>query len=274
MGSSRNLGDSGNAVPASASRGSLQAPVRLPFPLIILLYHHVAHPPPGTKAPHLYVTPQQFERHLRLLKRLDLQPVVFRDIADANECGLGPSGPRVMITFDDAFLDVYENGLPLLLQHGTPAVVYPVASEIGRRKVEWQESVDAGPFDFADADHLQEMSEAGCEIGSHLMEHRRLTGMPAPERRRSLATSRRRLEDLTGKPVLSVAYPYGDHDGATPDLAREAGYAFGVTVESGVNAGSVNPYLLRRYGAKGTRVHHPMKFACAMRRRLKEAVAP
>ena len=198
----------------------------------------------------------------------------FRDLVNRREHPPDPPPPRVMITFDDAFVDVHENGLPILVRHGVPAVVYAVVSEIGRRDVIWPQSLDPGPFDFADADRLRDMADHGCEIGSHTMDHRRLGSMTLGERRDSLATSRRRLEDLVRSPILSVAYPYGDHDASTPALAREAGYGFGVTVVSGVNAPDADPYTLRRCGAKGTRIHHPAKFARAMRRRLEEVAGP
>jgi peptidoglycan/xylan/chitin deacetylase (PgdA/CDA1 family) len=51
--------------------------------------------------------------------------------------------------------------------------------------------------------------------------------------KKEVGESRKALEDLLGEPVYSFAYPYGDLNGEVKDAVREAGYTFGIGVESG-----------------------------------------
>jgi peptidoglycan/xylan/chitin deacetylase (PgdA/CDA1 family) len=69
-------------------------------------------------------------------------------------------------------------------------------------------------------------------IGAHTLSHPVLGILPAEEQRRELAESRSALQELTGKEVDTVAYPYGkpaDLNRDTAHLAAEAGYEAGFT---------------------------------------------
>ena len=114
---------------------------------------------------------------------------------------------------------------------------------------------------------LREMSDAGIEFGSHLLNHKRLTEMTEQEQTEELTHSRDRLAELQGGPVLSIAYPYGAYDEAVLERTRTAGYQFGVTTIPGVNTPDSDPLQLLRYTAKGCKLYHPLKF----RRMIKAA---
>jgi peptidoglycan/xylan/chitin deacetylase (PgdA/CDA1 family) len=51
-------------------------------------------------------------------------------------------------------------------------------------------------------------------------------------RREELTRSRLVLEQLLGRPVTSLSYPYGACDLTTADIAREVGFELACTVES------------------------------------------
>jgi len=65
------------------------------------------------------------------------------------------------------------------------------------------------------------------EIGAHGWTHSRLADLPPAARRREIGDARRRLEELTGCPVTSFAYPYGtpqDYGSDTPRIVAEMGF--------------------------------------------------
>jgi peptidoglycan/xylan/chitin deacetylase (PgdA/CDA1 family) len=65
------------------------------------------------------------------------------------------------------------------------------------------------------------------EIGAHGWTHSRLADLPPDARRREIGDARRRLEELTGLPVRSFAYPYGrpeDYGSDTPRIVAEMGF--------------------------------------------------
>jgi peptidoglycan/xylan/chitin deacetylase (PgdA/CDA1 family) len=62
------------------------------------------------------------------------------------------------------------------------------------------------------------------EIGSHSVTHPPLPSLPPDFQRREAMDSKRSLEKMVGKPVISFAYPHGQFSEATTSIIREAGF--------------------------------------------------
>ena len=74
-------------------------------------------------------------------------------------------------------------------------------------------------------------------IGAHTITHCNLAGRPRKRRATRSPTSRARIEDALQRPVLHLAYPYGDRIAAGPRefaLARAAGFKTAVTTRPGM----------------------------------------
>lgn len=97
---------------------------------------------------------------------------------------------------------------------------------------------------------VRDMATGGIEFGSHSCRHAILAHLPPDELRRELADSKRRIEDETGTPCTSVAYPVGRRFAYNDLVKREvglAGYRLGLAYEAGVNrTGALDPFELRR----------------------------
>ncbi len=110
---------------------------------------------------------------------------------------------------------------------GAPAdererVVAEVAAAVG---VERPTRRSRMPLETSELESLARAE--GCEVGAHTVSHRRLAVLDDTERRQEIGPDRRTLEELSGKPVTSFAYPYGGpKDYGRQDVAavREAGY--------------------------------------------------
>ena len=90
--------------------------------LLILMYHHIAKPPANVRLRGLYTTPQQFDGHLRWLKK---QPLEFTTFEQLEKGAASDCSRLLMVTLDDGLHDNYTDALPILQRHGVPAVVYP-----------------------------------------------------------------------------------------------------------------------------------------------------
>jgi peptidoglycan/xylan/chitin deacetylase (PgdA/CDA1 family) len=105
---------------------------------------------------------------------------------------------------------------------------------------------------FMTWDDARRLAEAGLGIGSHSVDHPRLARLSEAEQRTELVESRRRLEAELGRPIASVAYPYGgpeSSDATTRRLASEAGYRLAFAWNQGVNRpGMADPLGLCRIG--------------------------
>jgi peptidoglycan/xylan/chitin deacetylase (PgdA/CDA1 family) len=229
------------------------------------MYHHIAVPPAGVRLRGLYTTPRQFDGHLRWLKKQGVAFTTFGKLVSGEQSACSR---LVMLTFDDGLHDNFTEALPILRRHDVPAVVYPVMNELGRRGVVWPEATDQTPADLISENEIREMQRHGIEFGSHLLEHTHLTTHSADEQNRQLVESKTALQSILAGDVLSVAYPYGDIDAEGAARAAAAGYRFGMTTVEGTNDRDSNPMLLNRVPAKGSKIHHPLKFRRAVRRHL------
>jgi peptidoglycan/xylan/chitin deacetylase (PgdA/CDA1 family) len=191
--------------------------------LLVLCYHAVSEQWPAP----LSVTPEAFERQLRLLSRRGFKGATF----DRAVCHT--SAPRtVAVTFDDAYLSVLDVARPILDDVGFPATVfvptdYPARPE---QPMAW-EGIDnwlGGPYERElrpmSWDQLGVLADAGWEIASHTCSHPRLTSLSDEALARELIESRSTLADRLDRPCRTLAYPYGDHDGRVVEATRVAGY--------------------------------------------------
>lgn len=98
--------------------------------------------------------------------------------------------------------------------------------------------------DFVSAAQLQEMAAAGWEIGSHSMTHSHL-----PQNHDTLTLevleSKRRIEALTGVPVRSFAYPFGEFDEKVVSKVA-AYYTSAVALGPFYDNGPAHLYAIRR----------------------------
>lgn len=86
----------------------------------------------------------------------------------------------VTLTFDDALRSVHVHALPILREQGLTGTVGVIA-----------ERMDWGDPDFLGAEELSEMAEAGFEIASHSLTHKRPVDIPRYYEEEALGTPRR-----------------------------------------------------------------------------------
>ncbi|WP_104400994.1 polysaccharide deacetylase family protein [Vibrio penaeicida] len=201
----------------------------------ILMYHRFiqSEEEKGTRGPYLDI--QMFEKHLKLLKRKGFESLTFEELSKGRTIDRLASGKRyVMITVDDGFSDNYHLMLPLLKKYGFKAVVYVVTGEsFNRWDVEVDENPDK-PFKLMTKDEIKAMADSGfIEIGGHTLTHPKLSQLSVEEQRHEILENKIQLESILGKPLTSFAYPYGDHNQKTKDIALEVGYQYAVATNSG-----------------------------------------
>lgn len=76
-----------------------------------------------------------------------------------------------------------------------------------------------------------------CTIGAHTLTHARLTLHDDASVRRELIESKQEIEQQIGRPVVHLAYPFGDSGSARQrefNIARECGYETALTTRPGV----------------------------------------
>lgn len=138
--------------------------------------------------------------------------------------------PNVAVAFDDAFRSVRENALPALVRHRIPATIYVPTGWLGRPPG-WAMETDGDAAEVVmTAEEIANLPRDLITIGSHTVDHPRLTTLDDAAVTAQLEGSRRTLEAMMGGPVDTLAFPYGDHDARVVELARQAGYRHVFTV--------------------------------------------
>lgn len=207
----------------------------------IFMYHKVAVAPVGTLDPFLYVSPARFERQMAALAAAGFSTTSVGSIFGAaqNPCG------RVVISFDDGCLNVFENCMETLARRRFTAIQFLVSDFIGKWN-QWDVAAGDVPERLMGAAQVREWLAAGHEIGSHSATHRNLKKLSVAEAREEIAGSRKKLEDLFGVAVRHFSYPFGGVNERLAALVAEAGYQTACTVDFGVNDHSTPPFWLRR----------------------------
>ena len=209
----------------------------------IFAYHKIACPPRGTIDPFLYASPSQFDSQLAALRRAGYCPATLTEV-QAPETS--PSrGPKAVLTFDDGFANVLQNGLALLERHRFHAIEFLVLSLLGGRN-EWDLPKGDTPEPIMDVAQVHDWLDAGHQIGSHSMTHRHLGRLSPAEAREEIAASKKALEDRFGLPIRHFCYPYGYWNPALRDLVAEAGYQTACSLIFGVNTPATPRFELRR----------------------------
>jgi peptidoglycan/xylan/chitin deacetylase (PgdA/CDA1 family) len=130
-----------------------------------------------------------------------------------------PEG-MVSLTFDDAWLTQYTNGLPILQAAGLKATFYLCSTPLADSWVR-----------FMTAAQAVDIANRGHEIGGHTETHPDLITLTPGEVSTQLRASKSYLENLTRQQVVSFAYPFGSFNLPIQSAVSAAGYSSGRTVE-------------------------------------------
>jgi peptidoglycan/xylan/chitin deacetylase (PgdA/CDA1 family) len=182
----------------------------------ILAYHNVA----ITPADPFCVSPQAFADQMWLLAESHL-PVI--SLEQALQALQKPAELRhsLVITLDDAYTDLLQYAIPVLLQHQFPATIYAVPGKAGRPS-DWSDSSPSYPT--LTLSELSRLSSLGFTIGSHTQTHPHLPALDYPAMHYELAMSKKLIHDQTGQSFISLAYPFGEFGEREKKVAHQTGY--------------------------------------------------
>jgi peptidoglycan/xylan/chitin deacetylase (PgdA/CDA1 family) len=220
--------------------------------LRVLMYHKVNDLQPNSTTVPIAV----FAEQMTLLGDLGYVPVTLAHVRDHYVHGTPLPSGAVLITFDDGYRDNLRNALPVLQEHGYPAVIFvPIGFLDGDRPLPHEEALRTLGVrnETVDWDDLAELEAGGIRVESHGIGHRPVSELDPAEAAREIALSKLRLEERLGRPVEAFAFVKGSLADYRPEhvsLVQQAGYALGFTSVSGANGPSTDRYRLRRYNVE------------------------
>ncbi|WFU39382.1 trifunctional glycosyltransferase/class I SAM-dependent methyltransferase/polysaccharide deacetylase [Bradyrhizobium sp. CB82] len=187
----------------------------------VLMYHRIAAEGPGELARYR-VSPDAFRQQMLWLRRNGYHTINSDQLAwfVANDHPF--VGRPVLITFDDGYEDFAEHAWPILQANDFSAEVFVATDFVGKR-AEWDAPLGE-PASLLDMTGIAALAAEGVCFGSHLASHPRSEALATWNLAEELTRSRAQLEQWLGRPITSLAAPFGATDQRLEILAAECGY--------------------------------------------------
>lgn len=190
--------------------------------LSFLLYHEIGEQPRNYANLDCFCLEERFREQMRFLKDSGIPVLSSAEIsAQLNREGTLPAD-GVILTFDDADISFLEHAMPILEEVDFPSTVFAVAGRLGQCANWTRDSRNAIPL--MNAGQLRSLPAHRIELGSHSMNHRKLTEITEVQVFAELRDSKAALEDILGRPVPSLAYPHGLYSRRVMEMSSAVGY--------------------------------------------------
>jgi peptidoglycan/xylan/chitin deacetylase (PgdA/CDA1 family) len=187
---------------------------------VVLVYHGVGFASDGDDPNRLITSPEYLIDHVQLLLGRGYR------FLPAGELPLdGPVAGTACLTFDDGWRNWLTVALPVLRSLDVRATFFVCPGLFGQQHPD----VPGEAGELIRAEDARALHDAGMELGSHTLTHPDLRTLDDAGLERELSGSKQAIEDLTGEPCRTFAYPYGLYDERVVQAAGDAGYelAFG-----------------------------------------------
>ncbi|GAA4505604.1 polysaccharide deacetylase family protein [Actinoallomurus oryzae] len=202
----------------------------------VLMYHSIG------GSDRLAVRPEAFAEQMAWLKEHGHTPLPFGERTR-------PAVRPVVITFDDGYADFHEHALPVLERYGFAATLFVTTgwlNDAGRH------AAGAPPGRMLTWRQTAEVAAAGVEIGAHGHSHAQLDQLGEAALRDELRRSRGLLEERLGRPVHTMAYPYGYSSARVRREVRACGYTSACAVANAVMTGRDERFAVPRLTVRAT----------------------
>lgn len=206
----------------------------------ILYYHSVSDLPVRSS-----VAPEVFAAHMEHLSRHDYRVLSLTEAVQCLQTRSPLPAKSVVLTFDDGFVDNYEQAFPILTRFNFPATVFLATSYIGSGRLPTLTRTEFVPQPLT-WEQVKEMHASGVEFGSHTLTHPMLSQVPLERVRQEVRDSKRLMEDILGAPVRFFCYPRGNFSVAVRQTVQDEGYAAACTIRPGVNDANTDLFMLKR----------------------------
>jgi peptidoglycan/xylan/chitin deacetylase (PgdA/CDA1 family) len=188
------------------------------YKIPVLMYHYIrVADPEDTLGVGLSVRPANFAKQMAWLNENNYETMKLEALADPekNEISriIGKDKKPIVLTFDDGYEDAYTEALPVLEKNKFIGTFFIVRDFVGRSEYMTQAQID-------------DMIEAGMEIGSHSLGHKNLATSPVEITKLQIFDSKLN--------ATTFCYPSGKFNVDAVNLVKEAGYKVAVTTQPGI----------------------------------------
>jgi peptidoglycan/xylan/chitin deacetylase (PgdA/CDA1 family) len=207
----------------------------------ILAYHQVSHKFDWSITRQ---KPDQFERGMKFLHEQGYRTV---GLDEALSPHYKHDEKKVVLTFDDAYQDIYSNAFPILRRFGFTAWIFVITGYVGEYG-SWDYDSGRGKRMHLNWEQIQEMADADFGFGSHTVNHPDLTKIPRRHVEYELKKSKETLQDKLNRRVDFLSYPFGRHNRYVQEEAQRLGYTGAFTLRSKPEGEGMHAFSVSRWG--------------------------
>ena len=223
--------------------------------IIILLYHRVN----DFQRDSLTVGVEQFDKQMNYINRRF--PVASLKALITGEVSRYEKKPIIIVSFDDGYLDNYDNAFPICVKNHIPCSFFVSTDMINSGNPFPHDSKLDIKLNNMTWSQLKEMKHSGMYIGSHTCDHLDCAKASKTELKRQFFQSQRELDNNLGDDLAILAYPFGSKhhfSNAAKEIARNEGYSAILSAYGGVNH-DVDLYDIKRGGIDWKYSHQAFK---------------
>lgn len=206
----------------------------------VLCYHHIREAKPGqSESMKSYsVSPAAFAEQMQTLADSGYKTILPDQLYNYLAFGEALPEKPIMLTFDDTDLEQYTIGASEMKKHGFKGVFFIMTISINRPR-------------YMSKEQIKELADDGNVIADHTWDHHMVTKYQQADWDKQLVETKKKLEEMTGKPVNYFAYPFGIwNHAAIPDI-KSRGYRMAFQLST--KRDSTEPlYTVRRMIVPGT----------------------
>jgi peptidoglycan/xylan/chitin deacetylase (PgdA/CDA1 family) len=182
----------------------------------ILMYHSVIDNDDNS------VSIKAFENQMLLMKKMGYKTINFNNLSECDD------KKKFIITFDDAYENIFLNAFPILKKLNFNATCFIVTNKIGDYN-EWDKDRDSfKKMKLMNFNQINQWLMSGFNLGSHTLDHVDLTKIDNKDKINQIVNSKKFISDHFNTQVNSFAYPYGQYDSDVQKFIKEY-YDFAVT---------------------------------------------
>lgn len=199
----------------------------------ILMYHYISVPPADADIyrTDLSVTPENFREQIVYLAENGYTPIDLYQLSAAVAAQIELPEKPVILTFDDGYLDNYENAFPILQEFGFVGTFFIIT-----------DLADQGAEGYANWEQLEEMAAAGMRLETHTKNHPDLSTMGRNDVIFQALGSQETIAAHIGYTPRYLCYPGGRYNDETMQILSELDMWGAVTTQGGAWNGFADRY--------------------------------
>lgn len=208
---------------------------------LVLMYHSVSD---EHKDYRYNLRVDRFEKQMQYLSE-NFEIVSTEKLVEKIKNNAEPEGISLAVTFDDGYMNNYQNAVPILEKKTIPTTFFITTGFIENKDMD--EMRDGERIEKMTWDEIKDISSRKVfTVGSHTHTHPFLPELTGKEMTEELEKSKKILEEKTDEKIKYVSYPGGRYNKNVIKTARKSGYDASFTSDRVLNNAETDLYKIGR----------------------------